>query len=241
MSQYQRLLVQTSTARQWFIELPLIRETMRQGGSKALYLDFLGQAYHHVKHTAPLLALATSRCGLHDRRYQSALLEYIGEEQGHEEWILEDIEALGGDSNVVRQGSPRLPCKVMVSHAYYITDRVSPYGLLGMIHVLEGMSVALAGQAARAIRASLQRGSDAGFKYLTTHGDLDVEHTKLFEGLLDGLEPRQLPLVIESACDFYALYGAVFQDIDAHRETAAHGLETRIASVGRPFARPEQS
>src|ERR1700693_2912824 len=222
MSQFQRLLAETSSARRQFIELPLIQETMRQGGSKVLYLDFLGQAHHHVKHTVPLLALATSRCGPHDRGYQSALLEYISEEQGHDEWILEDIDALGGDSNAVRQGSPRLPCKVMVSHAYYLTDRVSPYGLLGMIHVLEGMSVALAGQAARAIRSSLQIGSDAGFKYLTTHGDLDVEHTKLFEKLLDGLDAQHLPLVIESACDFYALYGAIFRDIHAHREIIAH-------------------
>lgn len=221
MSQFKELLAQTSSARQQFVELPLIQETIRQGGSKSAYLDFLGQAYHHVKHTAPLLALATARCGPHDRPFQSALLEYLGEEQGHEEWILEDIDALGGDPDCVRRGSPRLPCKVMVSHAYYLTDRVSPYGLLGMIHVLEGMSVALAGQAARAIHTSLQAGPHAGFKYLTTHGDLDVEHTKLFAKLLDGLDPRHLPLVIESTCDFYRLYGAMFQDIDAHRETAA--------------------
>src|SRR5450631_3141567 len=168
MSQFQRLLAQTSSARRQFVELPLIQEAMRQGGPKGLYLNFLGQAYHHVKHTAPLLALATSRCGPNDAHYQSALMTYSSEEQGHEEWILEDIDALGGDSNAVRRGSPRLPCKVMVSHAYYLTDHVSPYGLLGMIHVLEGMSVALAAQAARAIRSSLQTGSDAGFKYLTT-------------------------------------------------------------------------
>ena len=67
MSQFQQLLAQTSSARRRFIELPLIQEAMRQGGSKGLYLDFLGQAYHHVKHTAPLLALATSRCGPNDR------------------------------------------------------------------------------------------------------------------------------------------------------------------------------
>jgi hypothetical protein len=222
MSQFQRLLAQTSSARRQFVELPLIQEAMRQGGPKGLYLNFLGQAYHHVKHTAPLLALATSRCGPNDGPYQSALMEYSSEEQGHEEWILEDIDALGGDSNAVRRGSPQLPCKVMVSHAYYLTDRVSPYGLLGMIHVLEGMSVALAGQAARAIRESLQAGSGAGFKYLTTHSDLDVEHTKLFERLLDGLDPQHLPLVIESAGDFYTLYGAIFQDLQARRETIAH-------------------
>jgi hypothetical protein len=49
-----------------------------------------------------------------------------------------------------------------------------------------------------------------------------VAHTMLFERLLDGLDPRHLPLVIESAGDFYTLYGAIFQDIEAHRETAVH-------------------
>jgi hypothetical protein len=229
MSQFQQLLAQTSSAREQFIALSLIQETLRQGASKDPYLDFLGQAYHHVKHTAPLMALAAARCGPHDRRYQSTLFEYIIEERGHEEWILEDIAALGGDADAVRHGSPRFPCKIMVGHAYYLVDRVSPYGLLGMIHVLEGMSVALAGKAVLALRGSLRSGADAGFKYLTTHSDLDVGHAKLFEGLLDELDPQHLPLVIEAACDFYKLYGEMFQDIDARRETA-------VSCVLRPRA-----
>jgi pyrroloquinoline quinone (PQQ) biosynthesis protein C len=214
MSQFQQLLEQTSLARQRFIELPLIQQALTQGVSKPLYLAFLGQAYHHVKHTVPLLELAAAACGSSDSRYQRALLEYVSEERGHEEWILEDVDALGGDAEVVRNGSPRLPCKIMVGHAYYLVDRVSPYGLLGMIHVLEGMSVKLAARAVQSIRSNLRITSQAGFKYLTTHGDLDVSHTKLFEELLEGLEPRHLPVVIESARAFYRLYGDIFSDID---------------------------
>jgi hypothetical protein len=134
MSQFQQLLEQTSLARQRFIELPLIQQALTQGVSKPLYLEFLGQAYHHVKHTVPLLELAAAACGSSDSRYQHALLEYVSEERGHEEWILEDVDALGGDAEAVRNGSPRFPCKIMVGHAYYLVDRVSPYGLLGMIH-----------------------------------------------------------------------------------------------------------
>jgi len=217
MSAFQQLLQQTASARQTFIELPLIQDVLRNGASKELYMDFLGQAYHHVRSTAPLLALAAARCGREDHLYQLALFEYIAEERGHELWILEDIHAVGGDPEQVRRSAPRFPCKVMVGHAYYIVDRVSPYGLLGMIHVLEGMAVALAGKAVSAIRASIGPSTAGGFKYLTTHGDLDVRHSEFFENLINRMDQQHLPLVIETTGDFYRLYGDLFRDLDLRR------------------------
>ena len=220
MSSFQQLLVGTATAREAFIAIPLIQQVLKSGADRTLYIDFLGQAYHHVKNTASLLALAASRCGAEDQLYQSALFEYIEEERGHETWILEDIEALGGDAAAVRHGSPRLPCKVMVGHAYYLVERVSPYALLGMIHVLEGMAVALADNAVTKLRTTAGTSGESGFKYLTTHGGLDVEHTAFFANLIDRLGDRHLPVVIENAGDFYKLYGDIFRDIDLNRSAA---------------------
>lgn len=214
---FQQLVCETTRARETFAGMPLIREVLQTGASRALYLDFLSQAYHHVKHTAPLLALAAARCGPDDRVYQSALFEYTEEERGHELWILEDIDALGGAPEQVRRGTPRLPCKVMVGHAYYLIDHVSPYGLLGMVHVLEGMAVALASKATASLRASLSASGDEGFKYLTTHGGLDVKHAEFFEALINQIGDRCLPLVIETTTDFYELYGNLFRDLDKHR------------------------
>ncbi len=221
MSAFQQLIQETASSRQGFVELPLIQEVLQNGASKALYLDFLGQAYHHVRNTAPLLALAAARCGSDDSLYQLALFEYIKEEHGHELWILEDIHAIGGDADMVRRSSPRLPCKVMIGHAYYVVDHVSPYALLGMIHVLEGMAVALAGKAVSALRASLPSSAEGGFKYLTTHGDLDVKHAEFFENLINQIDERRLPLVIQTANDFYKLYGDIFRELDARRLTMA--------------------
>jgi pyrroloquinoline quinone (PQQ) biosynthesis protein C len=222
VSPFCQLVQQTASARQGFVDLPLIQEVLREGASKELYLNFLRQAYHHVKCTAPLLALAASRCCSADRQYQTALFEYLDEERGHDEWILEDIEALGGDPESVRQSSPHFPCKIMVGHAYYLVDHVSPYALLGMIHVLEGMAVALAGSAVRAIRKTIHTASDSGFKYLTTHSDLDVDHTKFFEKLIGEIDSRHLPVVIEAACDFYRLYGDMFRDLDISRAASPY-------------------
>ncbi len=229
MSQFHGLLAATASFRQEFVEVSLIQETMRQGAPKALYLDFLGQAYHHVKHTVPLLALAVARCGPDHPSYQSALIEYIVEERGHEDWILDDIYALGGDAEAVRQESPRTPCRMMVGHAYYLIDHVSPFAMLGMVHVLEGMSVALAGTAVSALQKRLQTSSTAGFKYLTTHSELDVEHTKLFESLVCELDPSQMPIVVDAACEFYKLYGDIFRDIDARRDDLPIVAELRAS------------
>jgi pyrroloquinoline quinone (PQQ) biosynthesis protein C len=223
MSAYERLVAQTATAQREFIGIALIQDVLANGAPKELYLDFLGQAFHHVKCTAPLMARAASRCGAQDRSYQSGLFDYIAEERGHEEWILEDIAALGGDAQAVRNASPRLPCKVMVGHAYYVVDHVSPYGLLGMIHVLEGMAVALASNAVQSLRRTVAAAGDAGFKYLTTHSDLDVGHAKFFAELIDAIDSSHLPLVIECTRDFYVLYGNLFRDLDARRRRpAAH-------------------
>ena len=221
MSRFDQLLAATADARQQFIEIPLIQETMREGAPKALYLDFLGQAYHHVKHTVRLLALALARCGPDDPSYQNALIEYIVEERGHEEWILDDIYALGGNAEEVRTATPRSPCRVMVGHAYYLIDHVSPFAMLGMVHVLEGMSVALAAKAVAALQRRLQTDTGAGFKYLTTHGGLDVEHTKLLESLIAELPSSRSQIVIDAARDFYRLYGDIFRDIDARRDNAS--------------------
>jgi pyrroloquinoline quinone (PQQ) biosynthesis protein C len=217
MSAIQQLLQQTASARQTFIGLSLIQDVLRNGASKELYLDFLGQAYHHVRSTAPLLALAAARCRPEDHLYQSALFEYIAEERGHELWILEDIHAVGGDPEQARRSAPRFPCKVMVGHAFYVVDRISPYGLLGMIHVLEGMAVALAAKAVSALRQSIGAADGGGFKYLTTHGDLDVRHSALFEDLINRIDRRHLPLIIETTADFYKLYGDLFRDLDRRR------------------------
>lgn len=220
MSNFKQLMQKTAPARQQFMEIALIQEVLRKGASKDLYLDFLTQAYHHVRCTAPLLASAAGRCSVDDHVYQAALFEYIEEERGHELWILEDINALGGDAEEVRRSAPRLPCKVMVGHAYYLIDRVSSYAMLGMIYVLEGMAVALASKAVSAIRSSIASTTDEGFKYLTTHSDLDIGHAEFFEGLIDKVDRQHLPVVIETATDFYKLYGDLFREFDQRRAAA---------------------
>jgi modification methylase len=59
--------------------------------SRDAYLAFLVHAYHHVSHTTPLLMLTGAKLPPHKEWLRAAMAEYIAEEQGHQEWILNDI------------------------------------------------------------------------------------------------------------------------------------------------------
>ncbi|PZQ17717.1 MAG: iron-containing redox enzyme family protein [Ancylobacter novellus] len=219
MSFCDRLIAETAAERADFLSIPLIQRTLANGAPPELYRAFLGEAYHHVKHTFPLLALAAARTT--DERYQDALVEYMEEERGHEKWILDDIAAMGGDASAVRDGAPGFACRVMVGYAYYAIERVSPYAMLGSIHVLEGMSVLLADRVADAVGRSLKGGSKGGFSYLRSHGGLDVEHVAFFRTLVDGIQDSDVQtIVIEQSRIFYRLYGQIFRDLDVGRSLA---------------------
>jgi pyrroloquinoline quinone (PQQ) biosynthesis protein C len=219
MSFYEQLVGATAGSRDTFLSIPLVRSTLRSGASRSLYLDFLAQAYHHVKHTFPLLALAASRTS--DESYQDALVEYMEEERGHEKWILNDIRALGGDPDAVRDGQGQPACRIMVAYAYYAIEHISPYAFLGSVHVLEGMSVLLADQVADVMKAALGLESDSGFSYLRSHGSLDTEHVAFFRKLVDGFDdPKTQRIIIDNAIIFYRLYGAIFHDLGADAEVS---------------------
>ena len=71
--------------------------------------------------------------------------------------------------------------------AYDTIARGNPLGFFGMVHVLEGTSVALALMAADRIQSGLGL-PDAAFSYLRSHGTLDQQHTAHFEQLVDRLD-----------------------------------------------------
>jgi len=215
MEFYERLFAETTEARRGFMSIPVIKRAVVEGVSRDLYLAFLGQAFHHVKHTCPLLQRAISHCRPADERYRKALQRYIDEERGHEEWILDDIRALGGDTAAARAALPGLPCRIMVAYAYYAIEQFSPYAMLGMVHVLEGMSVALAQLGAEAVKRSLGVGADAGFSYLTSHGALDQDHVAFFRDLVNGIaDPSNQAHIVETANVIYRLYGDIFRALD---------------------------
>jgi len=192
---------------------PIIHSALRGDFTLASYLAFLGEAYHHVKHTVPLLAACRAALPERNNWLRGPLAEYIDEEQGHDEWILNDIRACGADADAVRRGTPAHATEVMVAFAYDTIARRNPLGFLGMVHVLEGTSVALALTAADQIQRTLGL-PDTAFSYLRSHGTLDQHHTAEFELLMDDIEDLQDQAdITHCARAFFRLYGEVFRSI----------------------------
>jgi pyrroloquinoline quinone (PQQ) biosynthesis protein C len=221
MAFYDQLMADTAVERDGFRQIPIIQEVLRGGATRAMYLDFLSQAYHHVKHTFPLLALAATRTK--DLAYQKALLSYMNEERGHDEWILDDIHVLGGDAEAVRNGAPGVACQLMVAYGYYAIEHIDPYAQLGSVHVLEGMSVEFAELAANSIQRSLGAEGEGGFSYLRTHGALDIEHVAFFKALVDEIaDKRTQKIILDSSKMFYKLYGDIFREIGVRQTEKLH-------------------
>ena len=155
------------------------------------------------------------------------MAEYIEEEIGHQEWILNDIRACGGDADAARDSIPALATELMVSTMYDRINRLNPMSMLGMVFVLEGTSIALATQAAGSLKEGLGLPPQA-FSYLSSHGSLDLEHMKFFEQLVNRIDnDADRTAVLHTARVIYRLYAEMFRSLPGAVEE-----EVRHAAVG---------
>ncbi|MEJ8849258.1 iron-containing redox enzyme family protein [Variovorax rhizosphaerae] len=231
MSFHARLLAQTADARMGLLGTPIIQGCLRGEVSLPSYLAFLREAYHHVRHTVPLLHACKAALPERNHWLQGPLDEYIEEEQGHDQWILDDIRACGGDADAVRDGMPGHATEVMVAYAYDTIARRNPLGFFGMVHVLEGTSVSLALMAAEQIQRPLQL-PDAAFTYLRSHGTLDQQHTAHFELLMDQVaNPHDQDDIVHAARAFFRLYGDVFRSLPLPKVEAGPDAATATGAT----------
>ena len=224
MTFFERLQRDTAAERDYLLAAPIIRRCLSGGHfTREEYIAFLREAFHHVRHTVPLLMAVGSRLPAEKEAFRTAIAEYIEEELGHQEWVLNDLAACGADAEAVRHGEPGAATELMVAYAYDTVMRRNPMGFFGMVFVLEGTSINLATAAADIIQQRLQLPNKA-FSYLRSHGSLDQEHMVFFETLMNRIEDaRDRDDIVHAARRFYHLYGNIFRAIDgapAAREAA---------------------
>jgi pyrroloquinoline quinone (PQQ) biosynthesis protein C len=215
MNFHEQLARETSADRAFLLTAPVIQQCLSGGVTRELYVGFLTQAYHHVRHTVPLLMAVGARLPDHQGWLRDAVLHYLEEETGHEQWILNDIAAAGGDREAAAASAPSIATEAMVAYAYDTVMRRNPVGFFGMVHVLEGTSVSLALQAADRIKSTLALPASA-FTYLRSHGELDKEHINDLAAILERLtDPADRAAVVRCAKGIYWLYGNVFRSLAA--------------------------
>lgn len=204
---------QTLNARESLESISVVQGCLEGQVDKETYIAFLTEAYHHVKHTVPLLMACGSRLPERLEWLREALVHYIDEEVGHQEWILNDLEALGVDKDSVRYGKPSIETELMVSYAYDVITRGNPVGFFGMVFVLENTSSTIATFAAQQIASVLSLPPNA-MSYMISHGSLDVEHMEHFAqamNRLDNADDKQA--VLHTVDVFYKLYSDIFRSL----------------------------
>ncbi len=213
MTFYERLQKETEPARQSLYMVPQLTDGLRGDISRETYVAYLTEAYHHVKHTVRFLMAMGARLPEEKKWLHDAIAEYIDEEKGHEEWILNDIAAAGGDKETARHATPNLETQVLVAYNYDYIARKNPVGFLGMVFMLESTSTQIASNGADAIMAGLKLPKTA-FTYLYSHGALDIEHLKFFESLVNKIDDADdQAAIIEVANNTFRLFAQVLSAI----------------------------
>lgn len=217
---FDAIELQTRQARNELLSVPQLSDALKGEIGTATYIAYLTQAYHHVRHTVPFLMATGAR--LQDRNYwmQEAIAEYIEEEQGHEKWILNDIEAAGGDRQSAQNATPDLSTQVLVAYNYDYITRKNPVGFLGMVYMLESTSISLATLGAETLQQSLGLPASA-FTYLLSHGTVDEEHIVFYQKLVNRITNEEdKSAIIDVANNTFRLFANVLRSIPHNTEHA---------------------
>ena len=196
MSFFITLVEMTDESRRELETLDKVHAMIHRGLPLEEYRAFLHDLYSIVWHFCPIMAAAAARCDDRFRDVRYELYARIEEEKGHESWVMEDIVAMGGLAEEARARPPSLPVQAMIAFNYYSAERVNPCSVLGMLYMLEVVSSVYGGRVADSIARSLGRAVDGGgFRFLSSHATMDVDHMAKLNRLIKTIED---PLAQES-------------------------------------------
>lgn len=158
-----------------------------------IFPEFLLAIHGSVRATIPLMEAAIAIAGRKGdadpicaelTRYFS---QHIAEERGHEEWLLQDLEAIGIDRRDVFARVPNRFIAGIAGAQYYWIFHAHPVALLGFFAVLEGNPPVVDDLAVIQHQTGLP--PDA-FRMLKYHAEVDKAHADDLYSLLDSLPLR---------------------------------------------------
>ena len=206
------LVEMTDAARRGLEEIPKMHEMIHHGLKLAEYRAFLHDLYHRLAFLPDRQRPARSATSLPGSALR-ALRAHRGR-KGHETWVLDDIEAMGGDVASIKASPPSAPVQAMIAFNYHGAERVHPCSVLGMLYMLEVVSSVYAGRTSESIARAIGRDVDAGgFKFLSSHATMDVDHLAKLNLLVKKvLEPAAQQSIINSTRVNFFQFGLMFRE-----------------------------
>jgi len=170
------LVESTDQARRDFETHPVALAAIADGLSVERYRKLLLELYQIVWHFNPICAAAASRVPDTHRELRYFLYRHMAEESGHEQWVSNDLEAVGVDEAALLQHRPSPSTLALIGYNYWGAERRDPCSVLGMMYVLEVIASVYGGAFASAVRESLLLIGDRGVSFIGSHATLDMEH-----------------------------------------------------------------
>ena len=211
---FAELITRTDEARRDFETNPVVLDAVANGMPVERYRKLLLELYHLVWHFNPVCAAAASRVPDKLRQVRYFLYEHMHEESGHEQWVMNDLEAVGVSQATLLAHEPSLHTLALTGYNYWAADRRDPCSVLGMMYTLEVIASVYGGTFAEAIRTSLLLQGDAGVSFISSHATMDAEHMAELRQVLNTVtDDAARAAVIESTLVNFFHFTRMFESI----------------------------
>jgi hypothetical protein len=157
---------------------------------RELYPEYLFTSHCVIRASVPLMEAGRDRAAAEaDGDPVSAAIapyleQHIPEELDHDDWLLDDLEALGRERASVLARTPSPTLAALVGAQYYWIFHYHPVALLGYIAVLEGYPPSTAMIDELVVSTGYSR---EAFRTMIAHAELDPGHSEELDELLDRL------------------------------------------------------
>lgn len=198
----------------------LVRDAWFHPRFAVLYPELLFAMYGVTMASAPAMRMAARLCeeaGKGDTLQQwlrDYYLEHAAEEEGHGEWILDDLASLGVVRERVLGRLPYASAAALVGSQYYWMKHVHPVAYLGFIAVVEAPAdLEFLHEVSRRTGIPL-----SSMSCHVRHAELDPDHVAEFDAMLDSLQltAEQRDLITVSAITTVGHLERFFEEILEH-------------------------
>ena len=208
---FSDLVTRSDEVRRAFENNPVVLDAVAHGMDIQRYRKFLLEIYHIVWHFNPVSAAAASRVPDSHRQVRYHLYEHMHEESGHEQWVLDDLDAVGVTAQDARAYPASADTLAMCGYNYWQADRGNPCSVLGMLYALEVIASVYGGTFTSAIRESLLLVGERGTSFIGSHATMDVAHMASLRVVLNTLhDDAARDAVVESTNVNFHLLTRIF-------------------------------
>ena len=208
------LVIRTDEARRAFETNPVVLDAVANGMPIERYRKLLLELYHVVWHFNPVCAAAASRIEDSHRQIRYHLYEHMQEESGHEEWVMNDLEAVGVQRSDTLAHTASPFTLALNGYNYWAADRRHPCSVLGMLYALEVIASVYGGPFASAIKESLLLEGEQGISFIGSHATLDAQHMAELRKVLDTVRDKAArDAVVESVLMNFHHFTCMFETV----------------------------